>query len=102
MKIQRYHDGTPKLAPQMCVECGIVLNAVSGTVRPNEAPTPGCVSLCLNCGHLALFDDNMMLREATQEENAEPEIQELRRRGRYAAGRYYRGQGDADITEGRA
>jgi hypothetical protein len=48
-------------------------------------PEPGNVSLCLNCGHLALYDDNLMLREPTAEEAAEPEIIELQRRGKAAA-----------------
>lgn len=85
----RYSDGTPKLKPQMCVECGLLFNAASPTRGPRNLPKPGNVSLCLNCGHLTLFDDNLMLREPTAEENAEPEIIELRQRGRDAATRPY-------------
>jgi hypothetical protein len=85
----RYSDGTPKLKPQMCVECGLLFNASSPTQGKRSLPKPGNVSLCLNCGHLALFGDDMMLREPTAAEWTEPELQEIARRGRAAAMRPY-------------
>jgi len=95
----RYSDGTPRLKPQMCVECGLLFNASSPTHGPRNLPKPGNVSLCLNCGHLALFDDNLMLREPTTEEWTEPELQEIQRRGRAAATRPY---DDPTVGGGRA
>jgi hypothetical protein len=79
------------MPPQMCVECGLLFNAASPTGPDRHKgfrqpkPRPGNVSLCLNCGHLALYGDDMKLREPTAEENTEPEIIELRRRGKAAA-----------------
>jgi hypothetical protein len=87
---KRYSDGTPRMRPQMCVECGLLFNASSPTFgKGMPLPKPGNVSLCLNCGHLSLFDDNLMLREPTADEAAEPEIIELQRRGKAAAKRPY-------------
>ena len=108
MTAARYADGTPKLAPTLCLGCGWLLNAsASADLRRKRVPLPrpGNVSLCLNCGHLALFADDLTLREPTAAENAEPEIIELRRQAKAAAAALYDGRtggGQPGVTEGRA
>ena len=105
MTAARYADGTPKLAPTLCLGCGWLLNASSPTHGRRNLPKPGNVSLCLNCGHLALFADDLTLREPTAAENAEPEIIALRRQAKAAAAAFYdsrTGGGQPGVTEGRA
>jgi hypothetical protein len=81
----RHPDGTPKLKPTMCVECGYVMDAAGPAGSSVDAPTPGCVALCLNCGHLSMIDDLLRLREPTAEEWLDPELHDLQRLGRLAA-----------------
>ena len=37
-------------------------------VHDNNAPFPGAVSICANCGHLMVFADDMTFREPTEKE----------------------------------
>lgn len=50
-----------------CPSCGAKNNAASGTGTPG----PGDVSICLYCGHISLFADDLTLRPATDEELVE-------------------------------
>jgi hypothetical protein len=47
-----------------CVECGSELDRVSGPC----APKPGDLSLCLECGSLNAFADDLSLRPPTDDE----------------------------------
>ena len=62
-----------------CCECGYECDRVPGP-RP---PGPGDWSLCIKCGSLNVFDDNMNLRRPTDSEVIESagvsKLQELRR-----------------------
>lgn len=100
MNGERYSDGTPKLRPQFCIECGLPFNAISGTKGDNAIPQPGNISLCLNCGHLTVFSDNGMLREPLVEE-WDDEMREIERRGRAAATHFYT-HGHSNVREGHA
>jgi hypothetical protein len=89
---ERYPDGTPKIPSQMCIECGMVLNAASpaaGVEDTTEAsmPSPGDVQLCVLCGKLMLFDEHLRPREPTPHEWADPVLIDLQARARTAAAR---------------
>jgi hypothetical protein len=52
-----------------CLSCGYRFQAatnVKGTLE--GAPEPGSFSLCIRCGHLAIFDEELRLRALTDEE----------------------------------
>ena len=42
-----------------CPHCGVVLDAVSGAEK--DAPTPGCMTVCIACFGFALFGEDMRL-----------------------------------------
>jgi hypothetical protein len=78
--------GTHVLLPvYRCLRCGHAFDRASGVGEPPPpAPTPGSVSLCIRCGHLAIFTDaEPWLREATDAErvqiDADPDIRRIRR-----------------------
>jgi hypothetical protein len=50
-----------------CVDCGSLLD-VTTSVESESKPTPGSVTVCLMCGHIAAFADDLTLRELTREE----------------------------------
>jgi hypothetical protein len=56
-----------------CPECGHILDAANcvSDGRPPAAPEPGDFTVCLNCGHLLVFDDNLGTREPNVEEARE-------------------------------
>ena len=56
-----------KIKKSDCLSCGKTLDAakgVDGAVRP----TPGSISICLYCGHIAAYAKNLALRELTDKE----------------------------------
>ena len=50
-----------------CLACGVLL-AASSSVDSNTAPHPGAITVCLECGHIMAFADDMTLRELTDKE----------------------------------
>lgn len=59
------------IGPQ-CLTCGLVLADVDAE-SPKEAaapnpPSPGDFTVCIGCGHLHAYDDDMTLRELTTRE----------------------------------
>ncbi len=54
-----------------CPGCKISLQASDVVVGPPCEPSPGDVSVCLHCGHLGVWDDDLGLREPTDAELVE-------------------------------
>lgn len=56
-----------------CPYCGYVTDRSSNLSHPDDEqprpPRPGDVGLCLSCGGVAVFDDDMRLREPTPVEH---------------------------------
>jgi hypothetical protein len=50
-----------------CLACGQPLDGALG-IETDDRPAPGNTSLCIYCGHLMAFADDMTLRELTNEE----------------------------------
>jgi hypothetical protein len=71
---------TSKVPPGKCVECGYETDHASGG---KESPEPGDASLCIMCGSLSIFADDLTLRAPTVQEMlraaADRNIQTLRR-----------------------
>ena len=63
-----------------CLKCGNKLNRASG-LGHDEQPEPGNISICVRCGNIAAFDDNLQVRPLTDEElkitNAQDEIMRM-------------------------
>jgi len=57
-------DDTTELAPSPCCECKHVVDHATG----DGQPSPGDWTLCIRCGSLNVFDDNLMLRAPTLDE----------------------------------
>lgn len=55
------------LVPELCSECGYLFDRASGVDR-GAAPKKGDISLCLNCGHPAIFSAGLTRREMTATE----------------------------------
>lgn len=72
-------DHTTKLAPSPCCECKHVVDHTTG----DGAPSPGDWTLCIRCGSLNVFDDNLMLRSPTLDEYLDAaknsDVQRIRR-----------------------
>lgn len=52
-----------------CLECGHDFDRASDVIAKNK-PTPGDVSLCIECANIAMFDDDLTLRSITEREIA--------------------------------
>jgi hypothetical protein len=50
-----------------CLSCGKLFNMASDIDSDNE-PSPDDITICLGCGHLMAFTDDMTVRELTSEE----------------------------------
>jgi hypothetical protein len=51
------------LPESRCPQCNYVLTGASNPNGDGE-PEPGCASVCLNCGQLMIFADDLTLRKA--------------------------------------
>lgn len=61
---------TTRVPMSRCLSCGKELDAVAG-LHEGDTPDPGAVALCLACGHIAIFADDLTLRQPTREEELE-------------------------------
>jgi hypothetical protein len=60
--------GTDHHIPQSpCLSCGKPLDGATCVGR-DAAPDPGDITICIYCGHIMVFDDNLKLRELSDEE----------------------------------
>jgi hypothetical protein len=50
-----------------CPSCGKFLDGATG-IGESRDPRPGMVSICLYCGHIMAFTDDLRLRELNDEE----------------------------------
>lgn len=56
-----------------CVNCGKTLDAACEVSEDGKdhGPSPGAITICVYCGHFMAFDDDMSVRELTDEEMLE-------------------------------
>jgi hypothetical protein len=50
-----------------CPACAAPLGFATNVVR-DDAPVPGCFTICLECGHLMAFAEDLTLRDLTDAE----------------------------------
>jgi hypothetical protein len=71
-KVQR----DARLTPSPCTNCGKVLDAANAVKeslskrRRVVMPSPGDITVCISCGHVMAFDDDLKLRDLTAAEIA--------------------------------
>ena len=51
-----------------CPNCGEIMNAAQAVDAEGNEPGAGDASICMSCGHLSIFTDELMLRNPTSEE----------------------------------
>jgi hypothetical protein len=51
----------------ICPSCGKIFDAATDIIS-GEGPSPGDITICLYCGHVMAFNDDMTIRELTSEE----------------------------------
>jgi DNA-directed RNA polymerase subunit RPC12/RpoP len=59
---------TTRMPEYRCLDCGAVHDAATNFA--GETPSSGSVSICAECGAIALFDDFLQLRRPTPAERA--------------------------------
>ena len=59
--------GTETNSENVCLDCGYHLPLASA-LEGDDLPEPGCFSICINCGGLAVFTETMALRKPTDAE----------------------------------
>lgn len=64
----RFSDKTHRVPPSRCTACGKLNDSAGGV---NTSPEPGDYVLCIGCGHLMAYADDMSLRNLTNEEARE-------------------------------
>jgi hypothetical protein len=47
-----------------CVDCGKIIDTATGAGQPN----PGDVAICIQCGHIAIFANDLSLHEPNDSE----------------------------------
>jgi C4-type Zn-finger protein len=55
---------TPKC---VCPSCGKVFDTATDATS-DDVPLPGDITICLHCGHVMAFKDDLTVRELTSEE----------------------------------
>jgi hypothetical protein len=56
-----------KMPPALCLRCGHACDAAT-PLDSNHKPGTGDVTVCIACGHVMVFDDELRLRDATADE----------------------------------
>lgn len=56
-----------KVPPSACPKCGDVHDAATASDLSDEAPEPGDFTICVNCGSINRFDDDLHVQFVDQE-----------------------------------
>ena len=68
---------TTRTPEAKCLRCEHKVDAVSHPTNDEVVPKPGDATVCLYCGYLMVFTDDMTFRELTEEELLEVPLDEL-------------------------
>lgn len=61
-------DSTSRTPITLCWHCDRALDAATPVDDDDPVPTPGAISLCLYCGAVGIFGDELVLRPPTEAE----------------------------------
>jgi Zn ribbon nucleic-acid-binding protein len=71
---------TTRLQLEHCLACGHAVDSAT-SIDVNARPKPGAWTMCVKCGHLMTFDDELHLRQLTAAETdeaaADPRIRKI-------------------------
>ena len=67
MKRKHYVGDESEMPKAFCLNCGHEFTLSSG-VDNNSKPSPGCIAVCIECGHVMAFTRNMTMRALTDAE----------------------------------
>lgn len=71
---------TTKLDRDRCPHCGMILDAATGT-KHDTRPEAGDYTVCVECVRVAIYGENLRLRQLTEAEKREaesmPELQNV-------------------------
>jgi len=56
-----------EMPPAECPNCGYVSD-MAAAIDENVKPSPNDISICINCGHLSAFTEDLKLRNLTDDE----------------------------------
>lgn len=70
---------TTRLPETTCLGCGKSADAVSAPMDDDATPSPGDVTICIYCGYLMAFADDLSYRGLTEEEMDELDLFEISR-----------------------
>jgi len=70
---------TTRLPEAECLRCRKKVDAASCIADDGAAPEPGDVTICIFCGYLMTFADDLSFRELTEEEILELPLDEISR-----------------------
>src|SRR3954467_8957072 len=57
--------------PSACVECGYRVDHAAAFFEKPQQPTPGDLSVCLNCAAVSVFEKDLTWRKPTRSEELE-------------------------------
>ena len=60
-------DKNHKVGPSECLHCGRVLYGATG-IDGDSSPMPGDIIVCIYCGHIQAFADDLSFRDLTDAE----------------------------------
>lgn len=60
-------DGITRIPEHRCPYCSHQLSAIA-ELKPQGAPNPGDVTVCINCAGLLVLNDNLQARRPTMDE----------------------------------
>jgi hypothetical protein len=63
----QFFGPTNRIVESHCTNCGMVVSAATG-IDSNAQPSPGDVTVCFECGHVMIFDDDLKVRDLTGDE----------------------------------
>lgn len=63
----KMNQKTTEMQEDHCLNCGHRTNAATDFLHGTK-PKPNDISICLECGHVMAFNDQMRLRSLTEEE----------------------------------
>lgn len=58
---------THRIGESRCLDCGKVLDAASNAIG-DGLPKPGDITICLDCGHIMVFDEHLKVRIPNDQE----------------------------------
>jgi len=64
------NDRIKRLRPSRCLDCGALTDAAmhANAAKGRRIPKPNDVTICIECGHLMAFADDLTLRPLTDAE----------------------------------